>query len=76
MKDGATYYVALWHHNQPTPTPGHMAMYGPVGELVFQALNQPTGGRGVRFEAVTRDVAEFAIAGLRLVHPLPPAARP
>lgn len=68
VKDGATYYVALWHQNQPTPTPSHMtAMYGAMGELVFQALNRPTGDRVVRFEAVAKDVAEYAIAGLRHV---------
>jgi hypothetical protein len=76
VKDAVTYYVALWHQNQPTPTPGHMAMYGLAGELVVRALNPPTGAAGVRFEVVTKDVAEFAMAGLRLVHPLTASPRP
>lgn len=66
-KSGTTYYVAIWHQRQPQSAPAFMSAYGPVGELVFQILNQPTGERGVRFEQIPRDIAEFAASGLRAV---------
>jgi hypothetical protein len=70
VDDGVTYYVALWHQNQPTPTPSHIsAMYGAVGYLVFQALHPPQGSAAARLEPVERDIAEYGLSGLRFIAP-------
>jgi hypothetical protein len=70
IADGVTYYVALWHQNQPTATPDFITrMYGALGYIVFQVLNPPKGSAAARFEPVDRDVAEYGLAGLRFVAP-------
>ena len=68
---GTTYFVALWHQNQPASTPGHIsAMYGAVGYLVFQALHPPQGSAAARLEPVDRDIAEYGLSGLRYIAPM------
>jgi len=70
VDSGITYYVALWHQNQPTPTPSHFtATYGAVGYLVFQALHPPQGSAAARLEPVERDIAEYGLSGLRYIAP-------
>lgn len=68
---GGTYYVAIWHQRQPKPVRGDAATYGVVGPLVFQLLNPPSGERAVQLEPVARDIAEYAMTGLRAAPPVP-----
>jgi hypothetical protein len=71
LDDGLTYFVALWHQNQPTATPSYISgLYGAVGHLIFQALHAPQGSAAARLEPVDRDVAEYGLAGLRFVAPV------
>jgi hypothetical protein len=67
VQDGKSYYIALWNRNQPNSTPGYMSMYGAMGVLIANILNPMSGGRGVTFETVDRDIAEFELKGLKLI---------
>jgi hypothetical protein len=75
VNEGATYFVALWHHqNQPGATaPDYITgMYGVAGGLIFHALeswNRPPVSAAARFESVERSVGEHGLAGLRFVPP-------
>jgi hypothetical protein len=69
-EDGATYFVAVWHQNQPNATPDSVtAMSGIAGHLLFQFLNPPQGSAAARFESVDRPTAEFGLTGLQYVSP-------
>ncbi|MDB5806599.1 MAG: hypothetical protein JWN73_3921 [Betaproteobacteria bacterium] len=68
--DGVTYFVALWHQNQPNATPDSVAaMSGIAGHLLFQFMHPPQGAVTARFESVDRPTAEFGLAGLQYVPP-------
>jgi hypothetical protein len=71
VDSGITYYVALWHQNQLTPTPSYITfMYGAIGYLVFQAMHPPQGSAAARLEPVERDIAEYGLSGLRYIAPM------
>jgi hypothetical protein len=65
-KAGETYYVVIWHQRQPRQT-SVLLQYGVIGELISQVSNPQTGEHAIRFEQVSRDVAEFAASDLSAV---------
>jgi len=74
INSGQTYFVAIWHRDQPTP--GTTVPNPVVGALIFVQIGGGFGSAGsVKFESVDQDVGLFGITGLEELQPIEYAAK-